>query len=122
MSDVFSQSRASSLVQGFENATPVWIVQAQPCVPLTSALSVSIRVIRGSLSLPFERLYQTLIHSKSRVPAQVFAHGFAIHIQQRGQLAWGAKAREAPKCIFLDIIRHVALSLTPAAFHNAQPS
>ena len=48
MSDVFSQSRASSLVEGFENATPAWLVQAQPCVPLPSALSVSIRVISGS--------------------------------------------------------------------------
>ena len=34
MSDVFSQSLASSLVQGFENATPAWPVQAQPCAPL----------------------------------------------------------------------------------------
>ena len=34
MSDVFSQSRASSLVEGFENATPAWPAQAQPCVPL----------------------------------------------------------------------------------------
>jgi hypothetical protein len=47
MSDAFSQSRASSLVQGFENATQVWIVEAQPCVS-PHFLSVSIRVIRGS--------------------------------------------------------------------------
>jgi hypothetical protein len=46
MSDVFSQSRASLLVKGFESAAPAWLVQAQPCVPLSS--SVPIRVIRGS--------------------------------------------------------------------------
>jgi hypothetical protein len=46
MSDVFSQSRASLLVKGFESAAPAWLVQAQPCVPLS--LSVPIRVIRGS--------------------------------------------------------------------------
>jgi hypothetical protein len=46
MSDVFSQSRASSLAKGFETAAPAWLVQAQPCVPLSS--SVPIRVIRGS--------------------------------------------------------------------------
>jgi hypothetical protein len=34
MSDVFLQSRASSLVEGFEKATPVWLVKAQPCFPL----------------------------------------------------------------------------------------
>jgi hypothetical protein len=46
MSDVFSQSRASSLAKGFESAAPAWLAQAQPCVPLSS--SVPIRVIRGS--------------------------------------------------------------------------
>jgi hypothetical protein len=46
MSDVFSQSRASLLVKGFESAAPAWLVQAQPCVPLSS--SVPIWVIRGS--------------------------------------------------------------------------
>jgi hypothetical protein len=46
MSDVFSQSRASLLVKGFGGTAPAWLVQAQPCVPLSS--SVPIRVIRGS--------------------------------------------------------------------------
>ena len=46
MSDGGSQSRASLLVKGFETAAPAWLVQAQPCVPLSS--SVPIRVIRGS--------------------------------------------------------------------------
>jgi len=32
VSDVFSQSRASSLVKGFENAAPAWPAQALPCV------------------------------------------------------------------------------------------
>jgi hypothetical protein len=29
--DVFSQSHASLLVKGFENAAPVWLAQAPPC-------------------------------------------------------------------------------------------
>jgi len=31
VSDVFLQSRASSLVKGFENAAPAWLEQALPC-------------------------------------------------------------------------------------------
>ena len=31
VSDVFSQSRASSLVKGFEKAAPAWLAQAPPC-------------------------------------------------------------------------------------------
>jgi hypothetical protein len=46
MGDGGSQSRASLLVKGFETAAPAWLVEAQPCVPLSS--SVPIRVIRGS--------------------------------------------------------------------------
>lgn len=69
MSDVFSQFLASLLMEGFENATQVWIVQAKPCVPLPSALSVSIRAIRGSFSLPYERLDQLFINRKSWTPA-----------------------------------------------------
>jgi hypothetical protein len=46
MGDVFSQSRASSLAKGCGSTAPAWLVQAQPCVPLSS--SVPIRVIRGS--------------------------------------------------------------------------
>jgi hypothetical protein len=46
VSDVFTQSRASSLVKRFEDAAPAWPAQALPCV---SALSVPIRVIRGSM-------------------------------------------------------------------------
>ena len=45
MSDVFSQSRGSSLAKGFESASPAWLAQAQPCVSLKE--SVPIRVIRG---------------------------------------------------------------------------
>jgi hypothetical protein len=41
---VFSKSRASSIVKGFEKATPAWLAQAPPC---TSVLSVYILVIRG---------------------------------------------------------------------------
>jgi hypothetical protein len=41
---VFSQSRASSIVKGFEKAAPAWLAQAPPCA---SALSVYILVIRG---------------------------------------------------------------------------
>jgi hypothetical protein len=49
-SDVFSQSRAISLVKGFEKAAPAQGAWASPCVLL---LSVPIRVIRGSkLSAP----------------------------------------------------------------------
>ena len=44
VSDVFSQSRASSLVKRFEDAAPAWLAQAPPCA---SALSVYMRVIRG---------------------------------------------------------------------------
>jgi hypothetical protein len=84
MGDVLLQSRASSIAQGFENAAPAWPVQAKPCVPLPSALSVSIRAIRGSFSLPYERLDQLLINRNSWTPAQVFAHGFAIDIQRGG--------------------------------------
>ena len=29
--DVISQSRASSLVKGFENSAPAWLAQAPPC-------------------------------------------------------------------------------------------
>ena len=97
LSDVFSQSLASSLVEGFENATPVWLVEAQPCVPLPSALSVSIRVIRRSFSLPYERLYQPLINREMGTPIQVFAQGLAIYIQRRGQLSQGTETREASK-------------------------
>jgi hypothetical protein len=46
MSDVFSQSRASSLAKGCGSTAPAWLVQAQPCMPLSS--SVPIWVIRGS--------------------------------------------------------------------------
>jgi hypothetical protein len=49
MSDVFSQSRASSLAKGFGGTAPAWLVQAQPCMPLSS--SVPIRVIRGSFPM-----------------------------------------------------------------------
>jgi hypothetical protein len=42
VSDAISQSRASSLVKGFENAAPAWLDQALPCA---SALFVYIRVI-----------------------------------------------------------------------------
>jgi hypothetical protein len=31
MSDVFSQSRASSLAKGFGGTAPAWLAQAQPC-------------------------------------------------------------------------------------------
>jgi hypothetical protein len=41
---VFSKSRASSIVKGFEKAMPAWLAEAPPC---TSALSVYILVIRG---------------------------------------------------------------------------
>jgi hypothetical protein len=46
-SDAISQSRASSLVKGFENAAPAQVTWASPCVLL---LSVPILVIRGSKS------------------------------------------------------------------------
>jgi len=44
VSDAISQSRASSLVKGFENAAPAWLDQALPCA---SALFVFIGVIGG---------------------------------------------------------------------------
>ena len=70
--DVFSQSRASSLVKGFEKAAPAWLAQAPPCASalfesfapahlalraafwqstahLPRCLVVPIRVIRGSM-------------------------------------------------------------------------
>ena len=31
MSDVLSESRASSLAKGFESTAPAWLAQAQPC-------------------------------------------------------------------------------------------
>jgi hypothetical protein len=31
VSDVFSQSRASSIVKGFEKAAPAWLAKAPPC-------------------------------------------------------------------------------------------
>jgi hypothetical protein len=34
MSDVFSQSRASSLAKGCGSTAPAWLVQAQPCASL----------------------------------------------------------------------------------------
>jgi hypothetical protein len=34
-SDVFSESRAGSLVKGFENSAPVWLSQAPPCASPT---------------------------------------------------------------------------------------
>ena len=52
-----------------------------PAFPCTSALSVSIRVIRGSFSLPSKRLYQPHINRETGTPAQVFANGLAIDIQ-----------------------------------------
>jgi len=42
--DVVSQSRASSLVKGFENAAPAWLDQALPCA---AALFVFIGAIGG---------------------------------------------------------------------------
>jgi hypothetical protein len=72
-------------------------VQAQPCES-PHFLSVSIRIICGSFSLAYERLYQSLLHRETRTPAQVFAQGFAIDIQRRGQLTQGPEAREAPQC------------------------
>jgi hypothetical protein len=68
-----------------------------PAFPCPSALSVSIRVIRGSFSLPSKRLYQPLLYREPGTPAQIIAQGFAIDIQRRGQLAQGTEAREAPK-------------------------
>jgi hypothetical protein len=44
VSDTISQSRASSLVKGLENAAPAWLDQALPCA---SALFVFIGVIGG---------------------------------------------------------------------------
>jgi hypothetical protein len=44
VSDAISQSRASSLVKEFENASPAWLDQALPCA---SALFVFIGVIGG---------------------------------------------------------------------------
>jgi hypothetical protein len=32
MSDVLSESRASSLVKGFDSTAPAWLAQAKPCV------------------------------------------------------------------------------------------
>jgi hypothetical protein len=32
MSDVLSESRASSLVKGFDSTAPAWFAQAKPCV------------------------------------------------------------------------------------------
>ena len=55
-----------------------------PAFPCPSALSVSIRIIRGSLSLPSKRLYQPLINREPGTPAQVFAQGLAIDIQRGG--------------------------------------
>jgi hypothetical protein len=45
-SDVFSESRASSLVKGFENAAPAWLAKRSPAAA-SLFLSVPIRVIRG---------------------------------------------------------------------------
>ena len=50
-----------------------------PAFPCPSALSVLIRAIRGSFSLPPKRLYQSLLHREPWTPAQVFAQGLAIH-------------------------------------------
>jgi len=55
-----------------------------PAFPCPSALSVSIRVIRGSFSLPYERLDQPLLYREPGTPAQIIAQGFAIDIQRRG--------------------------------------
>jgi len=97
-----------------------------PAFPCLSALSVSIRVIRGYFALPSKRLDHPLIHLEPGTPAQVFAQWFTIHIQLRGQLAQGTKAREAPSA-FPEYelgggLMRLNKSLTLAAFHNAQPS
>jgi hypothetical protein len=55
-------------------------------------------VIRGSFSLPYERLDHPVINREPGTPAQVFAHGFAIDIQRRGQLAQGTETGEATEC------------------------
>jgi hypothetical protein len=43
MGGVFSQTRASSLVKGFENAAPVWLAKRRPA----RALFVSITPLRS---------------------------------------------------------------------------
>jgi hypothetical protein len=53
-----------------------------PAFPCPSGLSVSIRAIRGSFSLPYERLEQPLFHREPRTPAQVFANALAIDIKR----------------------------------------
>ncbi len=55
-----------------------------PAFPCPSTLSVSIRIIRGSFSLPYKRLDQPVINREPGTPTQVFAQGLAIHIQRRG--------------------------------------
>ncbi len=50
ISDVFSESRASSLVEGFEKAAPAWPAKRNPAVP--SVLSVSFDSLVPTLS-PF---------------------------------------------------------------------
>ena len=47
---------------------------------------------------PLKRFYQPLLHRETRTPAQVFAQGFTIDIQRRGQLTQCTEAREAPQC------------------------
>jgi hypothetical protein len=42
MSDGVSESRASSLVKGFENTAPAWLAQAQPCASLPIRVNLGI--------------------------------------------------------------------------------
>jgi hypothetical protein len=69
-----------------------------PAFPFPTALSVSIRIIRGSFSLPSKRLDQPVINREPGTPTQVFAQGFTIDIQRRGQLAQSTETRETTKC------------------------
>ena len=55
VSDTISQSRASSLVKGFENAAPAWLDQALPCA---SPLFVFIGLIANG----FQRLTDKAPH------------------------------------------------------------
>jgi hypothetical protein len=52
-SDVFSESRASSLVKGFENSAPAWLAQAPPCAsPVLLCLISAFQHFRFQLFLP----------------------------------------------------------------------
>ena len=111
---MFSEARASSLVEGFENASPAQVPWASPCCP-----SVYIRVIRGSM---FPLLCISARIASSAGPfavrvGDVFSESCASSIVkgfENSAPAWPAK--RCPAATSVSSVLFDSVAPTPSAF------